>query len=271
MSSLRSWKGTLGFGVLSIPVALIGAVESDKGVVLHELAEGERGWERVRRQRVDGTGEPVEAERVVRAAECGAQHVPLSEEEVKACRARADRRLALDSFVPLASIPRVLFDKPYWLIPESGGEEAYAVLARALERARLAATGTFVLRSKQYVVAVYPVEGRLVAHCLFWPGEIAALPTVDRKPDKHAVDAAVALIRESASEAFDGARYENTYQANLTKLVNQKLAEGGGVRLAGDEAEKPAEVVDLLAAMRATIEQRKNPRPPRRGAKVGAA
>ena len=249
LATNKPWRGMIGFGLLNIPVSLTRAVH-ESGVPLHEYVDTEDGLVPVKRQRVTPDGRIVAEHEVVKAYDTGRGHVVVDSTAVQACKPAKDNRLSLDGFCPLDDIPRGLYDKPYWILPETGGEEAYSILVAALRRAGMAATGTFVLRSRQYVVAVYPDGDLLAAHLLFWPADTSRPEVVLPKPKPAQVRAAVTLIQEVAG-TWAPDQYHNTYQERLAELVESKMSETR--QLAGKPEQEAAPVIDIVSALQQSM------------------
>ena len=232
------WTGTISFGLVSVPVRMVGATES-KELRFHFLDKRDLapiGYDKVRRD----TGEHVDNEDVIRGFEVEKdRYVPLKDEDVD--------RLDIDEIDP------IYFRKAYYLLPQEGGEKPYRLLVRALEETGKVGIAKVVIRNKQHLAALRPYEGVLVLETMYYADEVREPEKVDgkvqlRKPE---VEMAKSLV-ENLSEPFDPAKYDDTYRKELLELLRSKAA---GEPLPSPEPEEEAEVVDLMAALRESVER----------------
>lgn len=265
------WSGSITLGTLNVPVKLTPCAGADEGVRLHELTETGEGFVPVTRQRVTPDGEPVHYSDVRKGYDTGDGYVLVSTEDVAGCQPERTKRIQLDGFRRLDAIPLRYFDKPYWIRPADGGEHQYALLVAALKRAGLAATGTYVMRTREYPVVVYPEGDMLVAANLYWPAELRDAPTLNLpQPSKAEVDVAVKIVRLMAEDGWDEARYVNQFDAALRALVERRM--GDRVWLVGQERRQDKPAGDLIAALEAELAKTTTTKaaPKARGKKVTA-
>ena len=258
------WSGAVSFGLVSIPVKLYNAV-SRKSVSFNQLDA--RTGARVRQKLVSSTdGEEVPRDQVVKGYSLGAdRYVKVAEEEMAAIMPAAHRTIDLEEFVDLAEIDPVFYDSAYWLVPDKAATKPYALLSEAMDRAQKVGIGRFVMRSKQYVAAIRPRDGKLVLSTMVYADE---LTSVDDLPEVEAADSvelsdreltmAVQLV-ESLSTEFEPEKFQDTYREQLLALIEAKA---GGVEEPVLVAAAPEEsrVVDLLAALEASVEAAKSAR-----------
>jgi DNA end-binding protein Ku len=248
------WRGSLSFGLVAIPVQLHTAVRENRPRfrLLHAKDKSPIKYERVCQR--DGT--PVAWEDLVKGYEYQkGRYVVLTKEDFKAAAVEKDRRVQVSDFVPADAIDDRYFDQPYYLLPDKGGEHAYAVFHRALEETGRIGIGKVVLRERQHLVAVESIEDRLVLTMLRFANEVVEAPeisavdrvTVAPKELKLASD----LIEALAAD-WDPEQYKDDYQENLQEVINSKL-KGETVAIEGDEAPVRAEVVDLAERLRASL------------------
>lgn len=248
------WRGSLSFGLVAIPVQLHTAVRENrpKFRLLHAKDKSPIKYERVCQR--DGT--PVAWEDLVKGYEYQkGRYVVLTKEDFKAAAVEKDRRVQVSDFVPATAIDDRFFDQPYYLLPDKGGEHAYAVFHRALKETGRVGIGKFVIRERQHLVAVESIEGRLVLTMLRFADEIVDAPDmadvervkVPAKELKLASDLIEALAAEWKPE-----QYTDDYQANLKEVIDSKL-KGETVVLEDDERPMRAEVVDLAERLRASL------------------
>jgi DNA end-binding protein Ku len=184
--------------------------------------------------------------------------VILTDAELATAAPRKTRTIDIEAFVDLADVDPVYFDHPYVLMPSGdseGTQRAYRLLVEVMERTERAALGRFVLRTKEYLVLIRAVEGRMKLTTLRFHDEVrptkdVPTPTKRDKPAKKEVDQAVALI-EALACPWDPGRYEDRFQKRLKKIVREK---GKGKTVDVPDAEKePAPVPDLMAALEESL------------------
>ena len=248
------WRGSLSFGLVAIPVQLHTAVRENRPRfrLLHAKDKSPIKYERVCQR--DGT--PVAWEDLVKGFEYQkGRYVVLTKEDFKAAAVEKDRRVQVSDFVPAEAIDDRYFDQPYYLLPDKGGEHAYAVFHKALKETGRVGIGKVVLRDRQHLVAVESIENRLVLTMLRFATEVVDAPEmadVERvkvapKELKLASDLIEALAAEWKPE-----QYKDDYQENLQEVINSKL-KGETVELEGDERPMRAEVIDLAERLRASL------------------
>lgn len=202
-------------------------------------------------------GKPVAWEDLVKGFEYErGRYVVLTKEDFKAAALEKDRRVQVSDFVPAESIDDRYFDQPYYLLPDKGGEHAYAVFQAALAAAGRLGIGKVVMREKQHLVAVESIEGRLVLTMLRYADEVVEAPDVqglDRiKVPPRELKLATDLIDALASE-WEPEKYTDDYQANLQEVIKGKM-KGETVVLEEEEPAMGAEVVDLAERLRRSLE-----------------
>ena len=256
------WRGSLSFGLVNVPVALMSAVR-DTDVRFHQIDE-ETGT-RLSVQRVcKKEDKPIEWDEVVHGypRSDGEGYVVLTDEELDAAAAQKTRTIDISAFVPLEQIDPIYFDHPYFLVPVGEGEgplRAYRLLVEAMEGSDRAAIGHFVLRTKEYLVALRVREGLLSLVTMRFADEIRPVEDIDLpgkkdKPAKKEVDQAVKLIEQLGTD-WDPSRYEDRHNERLEKLI-QKKRKGQTIK-APAAPEQPEAVPDLMAALRESLEAAK--------------
>jgi DNA end-binding protein Ku len=247
------WRGSLSFGLVAIPVQLHTAVRENrpKFRLLHAKDKSPIKYERVCQR--DGT--PVAWEDLVKGYEYQkGRYVVLTKEDFKTAALEKDRRVQVTDFVPAEAIDDRFFDQPYYLVPDKGGEHAYAVFHQALKETGRIGVGKVVLRERQHLVAVESIEGRLVLTMLRFANEVVEAPeiggshvTVAPKELKLAADLIEALAADWKPE-----QYRDDYQENLQEVINSKL-KGETVELEDEGVPMRADVIDLAERLRASL------------------
>jgi len=207
--------------------------------------------------------------------------VMFTPEELKLLEEAGTHTADIAEFVPIEAIDPVYFDKAYYLAPDKGGAKPYALLSKALRESKRCALGRWAARGKQYIVMIRPSEDGLVMQQLLYAGEVRSIKELEI-PDTEVKDAelklAQQLIEQQASDKFDPTTYTDDVRARVEAAV-QKKVEGQEITMV-DAPEGGAEVIDLMEALRASLEKKKAPAPakaaeerkaPRRAQQVEAA
>lgn len=248
------WTGTISFGLVSVPVRMFGATES-KELRFHFLDKHDLqpiAYDKVRRD----TGEHVDSDDVVRGFEVEkGRYVPLEEEDLDRLDVELTKTIDICDFVALEQIDPVYFRKAYYLAPQEGAEKPYALLVRALEETGKVAIAKIVIRNKQHLAALRPRDGALVLETMYYADEVRHPDQADGKVElrKPEVEMAKSLV-ENLSADFDPSKYDDTYRKELLDLLRAKAK---GTELPAPEEEPEGEVVDLMAALRESVEKTK--------------
>ncbi|MBU7596433.1 Ku protein [Streptomyces sp. P38-E01] len=262
------WTGALSFGLVSLPVKLYAATRSHT-IRFHQLERGT--GDRVRNRRVnERTGEDVRPDDIVKGLDVGDdQYVVVEPEELDDIAPGRSKALEISGFVDLDEVEPIYFDRTYYLGPQ--GEEhqkVYALLRDALAESHRAGIATFVMRGKEYLVAVKAEEGILALHTLHWadevrdPGrEVPELPG-RTEPGKGELRTALQLV-ETLTVDWDPEEYEDTFQESVQRLVDAKKR--GETVAKAEKAPESTNVVDLMDALRASVDDAEG-----RGGKKGS-
>jgi DNA end-binding protein Ku len=251
------WSGTLTFGLVSIPVALLPAARPG-GVSLRMLAPD--GTPLQRRYTCPKEDRPLSWEEIVRGFEWErGRYVILSDDELEALEPEKSRDIDLRRFVPVEQIDPIYFDRPYFLAPAGTSTRPYRLLADTMERTGRAGIGTFVMRSKEYLVAILAERGILRAETLRFADEVRSAEDVGL-PTAHAVgeaeiDRMTQAIRGATKKLLDTEALKDRYAAELLRLVERKRASGDGVIGLSEEAPPEEErFVDLMELLKKSMQ-----------------
>jgi DNA end-binding protein Ku len=252
------WTGSISFGLLNVPVKLYSAV-SKKNVSFRELRASDGS--RVRHKRVaEADGEEVPYDEIVKGYEIAPeQFITITREELEELDPKKTRAIEILDFVDLDDIDPIYFDHPYYLGPDKGAEKAYKLLADAMEESRKVAIARFVLRNRESLAAIRPMDGVLTMATMRFadevvsPGEISEEIAVegDGAPAKRELDMAKTLI-DSLSTDFEADKYRDEYREELLSLLERK-AKGEEVVSATTEAPTPTKAPDLMAALEESL------------------
>lgn len=264
------WSGAITFGLVTIPVA-IHAGTRPRGTSMKMLGPGEAP---VRRRYVCSKDEkPLEADEIVRGYEIEkGKYVVVTDEELESIEPRRSREIDLRLFVDRAELDPVFFERGYFLVPAGGTNKAYRLLAEVMEQKDQAGIATFVMRAKEYLVAIVAENGILRAEMLRFADEIRSpeevgLPDVP-KPAAADVKKFEAQITRHAKK-LDVSELLDDYGERLHALAEKKAKKGEDVVKAAPaarEEEGGGEVVDLLAALSRSLGGGTQRKPARRRA-----
>lgn len=268
MSARAIGTSTIAFGLVSLPVKLYSTGESSNRISFNMIWK-ERGV-RVRQQYIDpADGAVVPKDEIVKGYEFAKdQYVLFTKEELERIEAPKSDEIEIVAFVPDDSVDRLYVNKAYYLGPDKGGARAYRLLAKALADTGRVAVAKHATRGKQYVVALRPHDGGLVLEQLYYADEIrpfAEVPLEDGAVDAKELDLAVRLVEQSATDALDLSQFHDEVRERMLQLIEEKVA---GRDITAAPAEEPrAQIIDLMAALKASIEGSEGERKP--AAKAG--
>ena len=250
------WTGSLSFGLVNVPVGLYSATE-DRSIHFNQFRAGTS--ERIRNKRVgEQSGEEVAYGDIVKGYDLGGgEYVILTPEELASVAPGPSRTIEVTDFVDLADIDPIYFDKPYFLAPHGkNGDRAYELLRQVMTETNKVAIANFVMRDKQYLVAVRPEKTALVLETLLFADEVRdPVKEIDVLPVQASFEdpeiSMAKLLIDSMTTAWEPEHYHDTYRERVEELIDQKR-QGTVVVSEGPRAE-PAPVVDLLAALQASV------------------
>ena len=248
---------TVSFGMVSIPVKLFSATEASRAISFNLLHKG--CGSRLRQQYFCIKEDvPVSRDEMVKGYEFSKdQYVIFEPQELKAMEEAGTHTADITEFVPISAVDPVYFDKAYYLAPDKGGAKPYALLAKALRESNRCALGRWAARGKQYIVMIRPVEDGLVMQQLLYAAEVRSIkdieiPKTEVKPAE--LKLAQQLIEQQATDTFDPAAYKDDVRERIEAAV-QKKVEGQEVTM--PEAPEPtAQVIDLMEALRASLDRK---------------
>jgi DNA end-binding protein Ku len=251
---------TVSFGLVSIPVRLFSATEASKAIsfnLLHKTCGS-----RLKQQYLCVKEEiPVAREEMVKGYEFAKdQYVTFSPEELKAMEEAGTHTADITEFVPLESVDPVYFDKAYYLAPDKGGAKPYALLTKALAESGRCALGRWAARGKQYIIMIRPVEKGLVMQQLLYADEVRSIDEVeipDTEVNPKELKLAQQLIEAQASDAFDPAAYKDQVRERIETAIEKKV-QGQEITFT-EAAQASAQVIDLMEALRASLEKKSVP------------
>ena len=259
------WSGAISFGLITVPVRLYSAV-SRKSVRFNQLDS--RTGSRIKRKWISALdGSDVPDDVLVRGYEItSGNYVTVSDEELRSLDPEASRSIEIVEFVDLADIDPLAYDNAYYLEPDELAAKAYKVLFSALEQADKVAIARIVMRNKEYLAVVRPSNGALVLSTMVYADEINSLESIDgltKVAEIEVSDAEIAMAETliSTLEAdYEPEKYTDGYRERVMEMI-QKKADGEEIVIVDDSApEATSEVVDLMAALEASVAAAKEAR-----------
>jgi DNA end-binding protein Ku len=256
------WSGTISFGLIAIPIKLFNAVRH-KGVSFNQLDE--RTMSRIRYRKVsDETGEEVPDEHIVKGYEVSkGRYVLVDPDDLEPFIPAATRTVELEEFVDQSEIDPIYYENAYYVAPDAN-PKPYVLLARAMEEAGKVAIGRFVMRNKQYTAAIRASDGRLMMSTLAYADEVVQADSIDELAGLDDVDVSAREVQmaealvDSLTDEFAPDKYHDDYREQVLGLIEKKAA-GEEFEVPEVAAEKP-KIVDLMAALEASVEAAKSSR-----------
>ncbi|HET8975045.1 MAG TPA: Ku protein [Solirubrobacterales bacterium] len=252
------WSGSISFGLLNVPVKMYSAV-SKQTIRFRELRESDGS--RVKHKRVaEADGKEVAYDDIVKGYEFAPdQYVTLTREELAELDPKKTRAIEIQDFVDLDDIDPIYFEQPYYLGPDKGAEKAYSLLVQAMNDSRKVAVARFVLRNKEHLAAIRPMDDVLTMATMRFHDEVTSPEDLggdvfaDKpgKPDKRELEMAKQLI-ESLSTDFDADKYRDEYREELLAMLERK-ASGKEIVSAESEEPAPTKAPDLMAALEESL------------------
>lgn len=250
------WSGAISFGLVNIPVKLVTAVDR-KNVRFRELRRSDTS--RVRYRKVAASdGEEVAGDEMVKGYEIAPdRYVVLEPDELKALAPESSRSIEIEDFVDLADIEPINFDSSYFLVPGDTAAKPYQLLHTAMTQSGRAAVARFVMRTKEHLAVIRPIGPALAVTTLVYHDEIVdaealdGLPGEDVVPSDRELKMAESLI-ESMTVAWEPERYSDTHREQVLELIERKAA-GEDIATVPDDERESGEVVDLVAALEASL------------------
>jgi DNA end-binding protein Ku len=269
------WSGAISFGLVNIPIKLFNGV-SRKNVHFNQIDS--RTGSRIQYRKVSAAdGEEVPAEAIVKGYQLASgDYVLVGDDELAALDPEASRTVDIEQFVDLDEIDPMFYDSAYYVAPDKAAMKPYALLAQAMEEEGKVAIARFVMRTKQYLAALRSKDGVLVLSTMVYadevndPFDLAEIDGVtETEVSPRELQMASQLI-ESLTEPFEPEKFEDTYRNQVLDLVERKAA-GEEEIVAAPAPAAEEKVVDLMAALEASVKEAKEARTRHPTAKKAAA
>jgi DNA end-binding protein Ku len=255
------WKGAVSFGLVNVPIRLYSATENHD-VSFRQVHRVDGG--RIKYQRICSIdGEVVSYDDIAKGYETeDGDMVVLTDEDFKDLPSKSSKEIAVEKFVPAEQIDPMLLDKSYYLEPDKASTKPYVLLRDALERENRMAVVSVSIRTRMTMAVLRVRDGVIVMQTMLWPDEVRkpdfATLDDDSKATKQELAMADLLIEQLAGD-YEPDEYEDDYAKALEMLVKAKV-EGGEIQAAPESKDESGEVVDLLAALKRSVDRAKSSR-----------
>jgi DNA end-binding protein Ku len=255
------WSGSISFGLVNVPVKAYTAVREHQ-VHFHQLDK--KTGSRIRYEKVaEKSGKEVASDDIEMAYEIRkGRYVTFEKSELEELRPASTKTIDVQDFVALADIDPIYYDRTYWLAPDGDpAKKAYALLLAAMEDRERVGIGSVVMRNKQYLAAIRPLDGALAMSTMRFADEIvdrkdiSELPQRRTKPEAKELRLATQIV-DSLDSDWKPERYHDTYTEQLRDIIERK-DKGKDVVVEDERADDSGEVLDLMAALEATVSKAK--------------
>lgn len=256
--SRSMWSGSISFGLVNIPVKLFVAIR-EKNIHFHMLHDQDHA--RLQRKMVcSADGKEVHPEHTVKGYEVAPdQYVIVHDRELEALAPKASRTIEIKDFVDLDEIDPLYYDRPYYLAPGEHAAKSYKLLVQAMTKSKKVAIATFVMRQKEYLCALRPVNGVISLTTMHFGDEVLPAREVagvsDVKVDDREVKMAQHLVDQLSAE-FKSSKYHDEYQERVMEMIEKK-AKGEEIVTQPAVQERPHRVINLMAALEQSLAEAK--------------
>ncbi|MDX6304015.1 MAG: end-binding protein Ku [Blastocatellia bacterium] len=253
------WSGTLTFGLVSVPVDLYPGNRTNRAPLRMLGPEDEP---LARRYYSEKTGRDLDADDMVRGYEIDKdKFVVVTDEELERLAPEQSRDIDLRRFVELDSVPPIYFDRSYFLAPTEGSEKAYRLLVDTMKASDLAGIATFVMRGKEYLVAIFPENGILRAETMRFPDELRS-PKEVGLPEPKTVPAATVkkfaqLIAKHSARTLPLKELKDEKTERMLKLIERKRARHQDVVKVEESDRDEGKVVDIMTALKRSLAKKR--------------
>jgi DNA end-binding protein Ku len=261
-SNGRVWSGAISFGLINIPV---GVETAEQGKDLHFNLLDKRNLAHIKYKRVnEKTGKEVPYDQTVKGYHHpSGKYVVLTDEDFRRANPKASKTIDIQTFVKMEDIDPLFFERPYYLVPQKGGEKGYSLLNEALVKSKKVAVATVVMRTKEYLTCVFPREGFLFLEILRFSHNLKKLPSqlVPHAKFKDQELKMAEQLVEGMTSKWKPDQYKDTYYSDLKKHIEKKLAAGKGKAIEEVEPEETEDKdsddsQDLMSLLKASLKKK---------------
>jgi len=273
MAPRAYWKGYLKLSLVSCPIAIFPATSEREKISFHQL--NKKTGHRIRYQKVDAdSGAEVPADQIVKGYEVSkGEYIELEPEELEAVAIESKRMIEIDTFVPRDEIDDLYLNNPYYVVPDGEvGQQAFAVIREAIRKEAMVALGKVVFTSREHVILLEPRGKGLVGVTLRFPYEVRKEEdyfddVTDEKVPKDMLELATHIV-ETKKSHFQPEKFDDRYEEALKDLLDKKQH---GKKIERPTERAPAKVINLMDALRRSVEGGRAPKRPRAAKKTGRA
>lgn len=247
-------KSVITFGMVAIPIAMYTATQ-DNDIHFNQLHDEDNS--RIKYKKTCGhCGKEISNKDIVKGYQYDKdKYVVITDEEIEKIKTEKEKSIQILHFAQLNQISPVYYEKTYQAAPEAGGEKAFELLRSALMAEQKIAIGKSVMGTKDTLMAIIPREDGILISTMFYADEIKELQKPYTKPEVSEQEMNMAkLLINSMDTPFDPSKYKDEYQVRLRELIEAKIA---GKEVVTREAEGPGKVIDLMEALKASVEKAK--------------
>ncbi|MBR0597159.1 Ku protein [Clostridiales bacterium BAD-6] len=256
-----SHKGAISFGLVYIPVALYTATQ-DNDIHFNQLHKEDHS--RIRYKKTCAhCGKEVSGSDIIKGFEYDKdKYVVVTDEDFEKIKTEKDRTIQILHFADLETINPIYYEKSYHTIPETGGEKAFELLRTAMKDESKVAIAKTVMGNKETLLAIIPTEDNILINTMFFEDDIKELPKAYAKPELKDEELTMAKnLIQTMVRSFEPALYKDEYQERLRGLIEQKIA---GKEIVAAKEEEKSNVIDLMEALKKSIEQNQPAEPPKK-------
>ena len=258
-----SYKGSISFGLVYIPVTLYSAVK-DNSIGFNMIDKKTMSRVKYKKTCADCDGREVKQEDIVKGFEYeDGKYVIFENKDFDKLKSKKDKNITIEKFVNLSEVDPIYFDKPYYVVP-TGAEKAFAVLLAAMEQEDKAAVAKTVLGTKETLILIRARGGQMMLNTLFFEEEITANPAkeVKEQGSEAELKMAKALI-EGMSGKFNPSDYKDEYRRKVQEAIERKIA---GKEIISPKEGGSGKMIDLMEALTKSLELAQKPKPTKRTA-----
>ena len=258
-----SYKGSISFGLVYIPVTLYSAVK-DNSIGFNMIDKKTMSRVKYKKTCADCDGREVKQEDIVKGFEYeDGKYVVFDDKDFDKLKSKKDKNITIEKFVKLSEVDPIYFDKPYYVVP-TGAEKAFAVLLAAMEQEERAAVAKTVLGTKETLILIRARGGQMLLNTLFFEEEITSNPAkeVKEQGSEGELKMAKALI-EGMSGKFDPSDYKDEYRRKVQEAIERKIS---GKEIVSPKESGSDKMIDLMEALTKSLELAQKPKPAKRTA-----
>ena len=251
------WKGSIGFGLVNIPVSLYSATEESN---LSFVSLDKKSQSRIRYKKVsESTGKEIDAKDIVKAYASGSQYIIMEDEDFQKAMPEKKDHIDIVQFVNEKEIDALFYEKPYYLEPQKGGERAYALLRDSLQKEGKAALGLFVFHNREWVCLLKPFEKAIVLNRLRFAEEIRSsddlkLPETNAKGEELKM---ASMLINQLTKPFNPSAFKDQYSGKLMKVIEAKAKGKTSVFKPMKVVHSTTSTEDLMAKLKASLKTKK--------------